>query len=284
MSSDIPNGIFQGSYWKQQEQIRNQQSLFDSFKKRTTRQVKKLTYTKRNRREATECQGDMEKFDENSVFDTPLPKKKKKKKKKNEQHPRLTKKRKTEFPEIPTEKSTKKLKTKEKKKSTKKKSPQEKKKKPTKEKKKSTKENEIERTWTTPEKLGLEIMNGTGIIVGSTFKDLVNMQIVSLNGWECEGFYTSDTFRTKMNQRPIKIVFKKYDAFQPPDEDKRQKFIELYFDYKKNFFKQKGFGCDQYSKQMEGLRKCPKDRRGVPNPSEQTIDVYLNLLKQMGWE
>ena len=106
--------------------------------------------------------------------------------------------------------------------------------------------------------------------------DIVDKQIVLINGWDCTGSYDTVEFCTKMKERPLMLHFQSFDHV-------RSRFIECYSTFKKNITKSINMFLilDKCSAEIKKIETYKKDEGGVPKCGIHEMNEIYQSIKQI---
>ena len=252
------------SYWQTQDLVKQQKVILEEINgRKTRRQIKRkfLTYQENTTKKAVEVIGNLKNLKNE-------PKKKKRKKK--------VQKKKVE---------EKKIQGKKKKAQEKKKKVQEKKKKiqkkkfplvPTSPAKINPKTyiidcDMLKRTYTS-DILGFTILKSSGkVSFSKEDREIVDKQIVRINGWDCTASYDTPEFFTKLKERPLHLHFQRY-------EDVRSQFCESYLKLKRVITKNLLILLT-FSDEIRKIEACKKDEKGLPKCSISEMNEFYQVFE-----
>ena len=244
------------SYWQTQDLVKQQKVILEEINgRKTRRQIKRkfLTYQENTTKKAVEVIGNLKNLKNE-------PKKKKRKKK--------VQKKKIEEKKI----QGKKKKVQEKKKKIqKKKFPLV----PTSPAKINPKTyiidcDMLKRTYTS-DILGFTILKSSGKVSFSKDREIVDKQIVRINGWDCTASYDTPEFFTKLKERPLHLHFQRY-------EDVRSQFCESYLKLKRVITKNLLILLT-FSDEIRKIEACKKDEKGLPKCSISEMNEFYQVFE-----
>ena len=247
------------SYWQTQDLVEQQKVILEEINGRKTRRQKKrkfLTYQENTTKKAVEVIGNLKNLKNE-------PKKKKRKKKVQKKKEKKVQKKKVE------EKKVQKKKIQGKKK--KKKFPIV----PTSPAKINPKTyiidcDMLKRTYTS-DILGFTILKSSGKVSFSKDREIVDKQIVRINGWDCTASYDTPEFFTKLKERPLHLHFQRY-------EDVRSHFCESYLKLKRVITKNLLILLT-FSDEIRKIEACKKDEKGLPKCSISEMNEFNQVFE-----